>query len=175
MKKYTYSFFVLFIFTTTAMAQVAVGGVQSVEGTSTILDFNNTPTNTNGIILSAVSSAPTSFTSSNNGTFLFDRADSKVKMFENNTWVDLTDTGSSTSITVNTSSESSEPQGVIIGSNTSNATGVLVLESSNKALILPRIADPHLNVQKPYPGMICYDTVSKTLAAFDGINWSYWK
>jgi len=62
-----------------------------------------------------------------------------------------------------------------VGSDTTTAPGVLVMESSNKALILPKVATPHLNVKNPYPGMICYDTVSKTMAVFDGLKWSYWK
>ena len=37
------------------------------------------------------------------------------------------------------------------------------------------IGYPHLNVKSPYPGMMCFDTVSNTLAVFDGENWNYWK
>ena len=111
----------------------------------------------------------------NNGTFLFDRSDNKVKMFENNTWINLTDTGSSSSIVVNTSAESGNSQGVIIGAENSSAEGILVLESADKAMILPRIEDPHLNVKSPYPGMMCYDTKSKSLAVFNGYLWNYWK
>ncbi|WP_148043492.1 hypothetical protein [Chryseobacterium sp. G0240] len=62
-----------------------------------------------------------------------------------------------------------------MGASTSSAPGVLVLESANKALILPKVAAPHLNVKNPYPGMICYDTASKSMAVFDGLKWSYWK
>ncbi len=66
-------------------------------------------------------------------------------------------------------------EGVVIGGPASTADGVLVLESANKAMILPRINTPHLNVKNPYPGMMCYDTASKTLAVFDGSVWNYWK
>lgn len=161
-----------------ANAQVSIGGKQSVEGTSTILDFNSTTTNTNGIILPAVldiSSALATSTANNNGTFLFDVSTQKVKMYENNAWVDLSGAGNSAVISANVSAEGSGNQGVIIGSGTSSAKGVLVLESSDKAMILPRIATPHLAVKSPYPGMICYDTTSKTMALFDGIVWNYWK
>ncbi|PTT73185.1 hypothetical protein DD829_20165 [Chryseobacterium sp. HMWF035] len=163
---------------TAANAQVSIGGKQSVEGTSTLLDFNNTATNTNGIILPAVtnvSNALATNTTYNNGTFLFDISTGKIKMYENSTWVDLSPAGNSASIIANTSTESTANQGVIIGSATSNAKGVLVLESSNKAMILPRIATPHLTVKSPYPGMLCYDTTSKTIALFDGNVWNYWK
>jgi hypothetical protein len=57
----------------------------------------------------------------------------------------------------------------------SNAKGVLVLESADKAMILPKITNPHTTVKNPYPGMMCYDLTSKSLAVFDGANWNYWK
>lgn len=157
--------------------QVAIGK-ESVNGASTILDFNNTAGNTNGIILSAVNDisgalSPTS--TDNNGTFLFDKSDKKVKMYENGTWIELSNLGNSSQIITNTSAESGKNQGVIIGASSSNAKGVLVLESQNKALLLPQVNTPHTSVKSPYPGMMCYDTVSKSLAVFDGSNWNYWK
>lgn len=162
--------------TSFAAAQVSIGGKQSVEGTTTVLDFNTTPTSTNGIILPAVdnvTNALAATTTNNNGTFLFDKSDKKVKMYEKNSWVALSDMGDSSKIMANTSAESGN--GVIIGASSTTAKGVLVLESANKAMILPKIANPHTTVKSPYPGMICYDTVSKSLAVFDGQLWSYWK
>lgn len=159
-------------------AQVSVGGKQSVEGTATVLDFNSIPANAKGIILPAVdnlTNALTSVPADNNGTFLFDRSTSRVKMYENNIWRDLSNTGTSTQIVVNTTAESTNSQGVIIGSETSTAKGVLVLESEGKAMILPKISNPHTSVKSPYPGMMCYDTVSKTLSVFNGTEWNYWK
>lgn len=161
-----------------ASAQVSIGGKTNVEGTSTILDFNSTLNNTNGIILPAVTNLTLALASSptyNNGTFLFDKNTGMIKMFENNTWVNLSGAGNVASIMVNTTVESGENQGVIIGSDSSNAKGVLVLESADKAMILPRIATPHTTVKSPYPGMMCYDTTSKTIALFDGSVWNYWK
>ena len=177
MKKYIF-IITLSILSTVVNAQVSIGGKLSVEGTSTILDFNNTATNTNGIILPAVtntSNALATTTSYNNGTFLFDKSAGTIKMYENNTWIDLSEAGNSLAINANTSTEATTNQGVIIGSAVSNAKGVLVLESSDKAVILPRIATPHLTVKTPYPGMMCYDTTSKTIALFDGSVWNYWK
>lgn len=158
---------------TFANAQVALGGKTIVDGNNTLLDFNNTAGNTNGIILSAVDSAPT-LTAANNGTFLFDKSDKRVKMYEKNAWVKLSDVGSTANIVDNTSAENAAGA-AIIGATTSTATGVLVLEAPDKAMILPKIATPHQSVKSPYPGMMCYDTTSKTLAVFDGTAWSYWK
>lgn len=171
MKKYILTSLVLFA-AIAANGQVAIGK-ENINGSSTILDFYDGADNFRGIILPAVESAPTDLTAANNGTFLFDTSDNKVKMFENEIWVELSDEGDSTAIPVNTSDETGD--GVIIGSETTDADGVLVLESADKAMILPKIANPHTTVKSPYPGMMCYDTVSKSLAVFDGSVWNYWK
>lgn len=147
-------------------AQVAIGKT-TVDGGG-LLDFASGTTN--GIILPTVETLPTSPA---NGTFVMYKTDAKLKMFENNRWVDLSDAGNVASVSANPANDLGE--GVIIGAETSSAQGVLILESTDKALILPKITTPHLNVKSPYPGMICYDTTSKTIAVFDGINWSYWK
>lgn len=153
-----------------SIAQVAIGK-QVVDGSSTVLDFNNVAGNTKGLILPATSGLPTGTLV--NGTFIFDVTDNKVKVYENDTWKSLSDAGNSSAIVANTSAELGK--GVIMGAATSTADGVLILESSDKAMILPQIATPHLNVKNPYPGMMCYDTASKTLAIFDGSVWNYWK
>ena len=170
MKKILYTV-ILCGFTSISLAQVGIGK-NTVDGVSTILDFENSTTN--GIILPAVDFAPTDLNVINNGgTFLYDLTDSRVKMYENGTWINLSDAGIKTSIISNTSNEIGN--GVIIGAETTSAKGVLVLESDSKAMILPKINQPEVNVKSPYPGMICYDTASKTLAIFDGKVWNYWK
>ena len=68
-----------------------------------------------------------------------------MKVYENDAWKSLSDTGSSSAIAANNSAETGK--GVIMGEATSSADGVLVLESQNKAMILPQIATPHLNVK----------------------------
>lgn len=186
MKKILYTS--LLLFAVSANAQISIGGKETVEGNSTLLDFNSPflsgstiqteNDNTKGIILPAVDNlngALSATTGVNNGTFLFDKSDNKVKMFEKNTWVFLSDAGNASMISANTSNDTDGLQGVIIGSETSSAKGVLVLESADKAMILPRIMNPHLTVKSPYPGMMCYDTVSRSLAVFDGSVWNYWK
>lgn len=180
--------FILIITATSLHAQVAIGK-QSVNGNSTILDFEgntltNSPsdqntTNDKGIILPAVGSSsnytivnPTT-NNPNNGTFIFDKTLSKVRMFENGQWKDLSEEGDSSKVLNNVSPE--KGKGVIIGSTTTTAKGVLVLESTNKAMILPHIKNPDQTVKSPYPGMMCYDTATNSLAVYDGINWNYWK
>ncbi|APD07714.1 hypothetical protein UJ101_02213 [Flavobacteriaceae bacterium UJ101] len=147
--------------------QVAVEKT-SVDGDG-ILDF---PSNTKkGIILPGVTSLP----SGAEGTILFDRTDNKVKYYDGTAWENLTeDTGSARSQDNTVGEAVSSGPGVIIGANTSSVEGVLVLESSNKALILPKIAAPHLNVVNPEAGMICYDTTNQIIAIFNGNTWEFW-
>jgi hypothetical protein len=169
-------------------AQVSIGK-QGLSGGSSILEFSGmTQTfapedmetgNVRGIILPAVAASP-AFTPVNlstdhpqNGTFLFDRQTSKVRMFENGSWTDMTDAGTSSATVPVNGTETGN--GVIIGAASSNSKGALVLESATKAMILPYIKNPHLTVKSPYPGMMCFDTVSKSVAVFDGNKWSYWK
>lgn len=171
-------------------AQVSIGGNQSVNGSSTILDFaGNTgaetsadaeTSNDKGIILPAVAKSPTYAVVSpatnhpNNGTFIFDIDTKMVRMFENGAWVNLSDAaGNATKILSNASDE--KGTGAIIGATSTAAKGILVLEAADKAMILPHIKNPHTAVKSPYPGMMCYDTVSNSLAVFDGARWNYWK
>ena len=169
-------------------AQVAIGK-SNIASISSILEFggetatdssgDTETSNFRGITLPTVTISPT-FTavtpSSNNpqnGTFLFDKQMMKVRMFENGKWIDMTDTGTVTGIIPSSGTETGK--GVIIGSSISNAEGTLILESPNKALVLPHIKDPATKVKSPYQGMMCYDTLSNSIAIFDGLNWSYWK
>jgi len=163
---------VLLILSNFLHAQLSIGK-QDFTNPNILLDFENPPNNAMGIILPAVTNSNLVIPS--NGTFIFDTTLNKVRMYENNGWKDLTGIGSSTGLIPNNSNESAQNQGVILGAESSNANGVLILESSDKAMVLPKIANPHLSVKSPYPGMMCYDTVSKSLAVFDGANWSYWK
>ncbi|PWN60907.1 hypothetical protein [Chryseobacterium viscerum] len=155
-----FSFFVI-------KAQVGMGKA-SVDGDA-ILDF---PLSNTGIILPIVEALPTGSAASN-GTFLLDKTDITVKMRENDVWVPLSDAGTLTGTMPNASAEAGG--GVIIGAASSPAQGVLVLESTNKALVLPKVNNPVANTKSPVAGTLCYDTVSKTIAVFDGLKWSFWK
>ncbi|MBV6880619.1 hypothetical protein NG800_009595 [Epilithonimonas ginsengisoli] len=66
---------------------------------------------------------------------------------------------------------------VQIGGNpdTDNTPGILVLADTNKAMVLLKVASPHLNIVNPAPGMIVFDTVKNQLAVFNGTVWTFWK
>ena len=139
---------------------------------SAVLDF--AAGTTKGIILPAVETLPATPA---NGTFLFDKVAKIVKMYQNGAWVNLSDVGdiAGTVPVAPYSGTVDNGKQTVIGSRSTTADGVLVLEAADKALVLPKISNPHLNVKSPYPGMMCYDTDRKALAVFDGLVWNYWK
>lgn len=188
MKKILYFF--ISVIASCVNAQVYIGTNNLVANESTLLFFEgNTAsdqsndyltTNDKGIILPAVVTTPIynvvnpTTNNPNNGTFIFDRTSKMIKMFENGYWKNISNSvGSDLKLYDNSSAELGG--GVIIGDQTTNAKGVLVLESMSKSLILPQIQNPHITVKSPYAGMICYDTLSNTLASFDGVSWNYWR
>lgn len=176
MKKFIILCFILS--TNLTFAQISIGKNQ-VDGGG-ILDFDE---DNKGIILPIADIETTN--TYTNGTILVDKNDYKIKVFQDNDWLELSDTGSfdvqkddnnndiSTAVKINSSDDIG--QGVIIGAENSDADGVLVLESTNKALILPKVFRPHENILSPVAGTICYDTESDSLAVFDGKVWNYWK
>lgn len=153
----------------TAYSQIAIGKT-ILESASSSLEFGN---ENRGMILPWVTNA-SSLQNTVNGTLVFDLSDKKVKSFQNNTWVDLSvntsgiaDSSLQNDLNDNSSAKTS------IGTPTTTA-GILVLEDNNKAMILPKVASPHLNIISPDAGMMVYDTVKKQLAVFNGSVWTFW-
>lgn len=152
-----------------AYSQIAIGKT-ILESASSSLEFGN---ENRGMILPWVTNA-SSLQNTVNGTLVFDLSDKKVKSFQNNIWVDLSinttgiaDSSLQDDLNDNSSAKTS------IGTPTATA-GILVLEDNNKAMILPKVASPHLNIISPDAGMIVYDTVKKQLAVFKGSVWTFW-
>lgn len=168
----------LFLLGTIAFAQVAIGK-STITNSSVSLEFGN---GNKGIILPWVDSV-SAVTGAVNGTMVYDLTDHKVKIKYTNGWKDLSVDNTGTTVdpvsgidgTVIQNSAIENPKArVSIGTVSSNA-GILVLEDTNKAMILPIVASPHLNIVNPAPGMMVYDIVSKQLAVFNGKVWSFWK
>ncbi|MFC7346078.1 hypothetical protein ACFQO9_05010 [Chryseobacterium zhengzhouense] len=93
-------------------------------------------------------------------------------------WADLSvDTTGTADILLQTTKTESGTAKAAIGATgaTDTTAGVLVLSDTNKAMILPQVASPHLNIVNPAPGMMAYDTVKKQLAVYNGSVWSFWK
>ena len=131
------------------------------------------------------------------GTIIFDLSDYKVKYMKAGIWSDLTPTltfpltvknAADVDVVILALVNPNDPSiqdtraeettaKVAIGANgaADNTNGILVLTDTNKAMILPKVASPHLKIQNPAAGMIAYDTVKRQLAVFNGTVWSFWK
>lgn len=121
-----------------------------------------------------------------NGTIVYDASDKKVKVKYASGWKDLSVDNTGTTIDPITSVDGltlqnlisdNENSKVMIGGNpdTDSTPGILVLADTDKAMILPKVSSPHLNIINPAPGMMAYDTTKKQLAVFNGTVWSFWK
>ena len=153
--------------------QVAIGK-SSISSKSVSLEFGS---ENRGLILPWVTSS-TAVTDAVDGTLIFDSADKKVKYRKNGTWFDLS---AGTTGVVDTSLQNdlkeSASAGTAIGKTaaTNKTPGILVLTDNDKAMILPKVASPHLNIINPAAGMIVYDTDHRQVAVFNGNVWSFWK
>ena len=155
-----------------SFAQVAIGKT-AVESTDASLDF---ATGNKGIILPWVTSEA-AVTGAVPGTMVYDLTDHKVKVKLNNGWRDLSikagaaDASLQTDVTENTDAK------VVYGTGgATNATpGILVLSDTDKAMILPKMESPHLNIKNPAAGMMAYDTLKHQLVVFNGTDWTFWK
>ncbi len=162
MKKIIICFFI----SSFATAQIAIG--KENNNPAALLDFP--AGTTKGIILPAIVNT-SNMASAVPGTLVFDRASLKVR-YNNGFWRDLTD-GSGVNPPYVASPDQANAK-VVLGSDTSAADGVLVLESNTKALVLPHITNPVTNVKSPVAGMICYDPGKKMMMVYDGQKWYFW-
>ena len=176
MKNIIISMFTLF--TTCAFAQVAIGKA-SVSSPSVSLEFG---TGNKGILLPWVTGVST-VTGAVNGTLVYNTTDKKVYVKYASGWKDLSVDATGTTVdpitnvdglTLQNSLDDLDTAKVSIGTPTSTP-GILVLEDTNKAMVLPQVASPHLTIINPAPGMMVYDTVKNQLAVFNGKVWSFWK
>ncbi|WP_426047296.1 hypothetical protein [Chryseobacterium sp. NFX27] len=116
-----------------------------------------------------------------NGTLLFDTSDNKVKYLKDvNTWFDMSvDTTGTSDLNIQATDRVEHLGAKVCISQTLGGTdttqGILVLADDNKAMVLPKVASPHLNIISPSAGMIVYDTIKKQLAVYNGTVWSFWK
>lgn len=173
MKKQLLPMAILLAATGTVKSQIAIGK-PAVTNTWVSLEFADTENR--GMILPYVETK-TGIT--DNGTIIYDTTDHKVKYLKDSgTWTDLSvDNTGTADISIQTSKTESTTAKSVIGSAaaTDNTPGILVLSDANKAMILPKVASPHLNIIDPAPGMMAYDTVKRQLAVYNGKVWTFWK
>lgn len=159
-----------------ASAQVAIGK-PSVSSTSVSLEFYDSADNKRGILLPWVTNTA-DVTGAVNGTMVYNTSDKKVYVKYASGWKDLSvDATGAVDTSLQNSLSDLDTAKVLIGGNpdTDSTPGILVLADTDKAMVLPKVASPHLNIVNPSPGMMVYDTTAKQLAVFNGTVWSFWK
>ena len=164
------------LFATSLSAQVAIGKA-TVSSPAVSLEFYDNADNTRGIILPWVTNTA-AVTGAVNGTIVYNTADRKVYVKYASGWRDLSvDTTGTVTTTLQDALSDLDTAKVLIGGDpaTDTTPGILVLADTNKAMVLPKVASPHLNIVNPSPGMMVYDTTKKQLAVFNGTVWSFWK
>lgn len=181
-------FFILALISTTAWLNAQVGIERTEEPLvrgSGLLDFygnGSTLLANKGILLPRVNN--TSDIQTVGGAMALNLNSGNVEFYNPgmNAWVPLTKTAANNLVgnehagTPNTYSETAENAGVAISDGTGDTTvpdGVLALESSQRALILPQVADA-TQLASPKAGLICYDMASQSIAVFNGTEWSFW-
>lgn len=154
-------------------SQVSIGKNQ-LTNSSVSLEFGS---ENRGLLLPWVTSS-SEVVNAVDGTMIYDVADKKVKLMKSGSWFDLSvDTTGEVDTTSQDNLIENKDAKIAIGVNADSDTtaGILVLTDTDKAMILPKVESPHLNIVSPSPGMIVYDTKSKQLAIFNGTVWSFWK
>lgn len=111
------------------------------------------------------------------GTLIMDLATKQVKVHTKSGWFNLSN-NAATSVAIPTGIQDNKTElpkaKVSIGKPAVPAIdGVLVLEDSNKAMILP-LESSYKNVKSPAAGMIVFDTTENLFCAFNGTEWSFW-
>jgi hypothetical protein len=152
--------------------QVIMGSKQQFVSTSSILEFPDN--DTRGIVLPKVNS--TQVTNLSEGTFIYDVSDKKIKYSTSpNSWVDLSiKEGVSNTTSQDNLTEVAGARTLIGNDPSISVSGVLVLDSVDKALVLPRVESPHLSIINPPIGTIVYDTKSNMICVFNGKEWAFW-
>ncbi|WP_426277881.1 hypothetical protein ACN9MN_01000 [Chryseobacterium sp. S-02] len=164
---------------TAAKSQVAIGK-QAVSNTSVSLEFADTENK--GLILPYITDKSGITVE---GSTIYDTTDHKVKYLKGTgVWANLSE-DDGTAATIGTADlsiqgadkveQSTAKTAIGVNGATDTTNGILVLTDTNKSMILPKVASPHLNIVNPAPGMMVYDTVKKQLAVYNGKVWSFWK
>lgn len=153
--------------------QVSIGEKEKFLSTSSILEFPDN--DTRGIVLPKIH--PKDRVSSYQGTLYYDILDKKVIYAgrERPAWGDLSIQVGSFNDTSQDSLQEVPGARTYIGNNPNKSIdGVLVLDSTDKALVLPRVESPHLNIINPPAGTIVYDIKANLLCVYNGKEWTFW-
>lgn len=161
------------LISTYAFAQVTIGKT-NISTNAVSLEFGN---DNRGIVLPWVTNTY-DVIDVVDGTIVNNITDKKVYVKYASGWKDLSvDAIGVVDTSLQNSLSDLDSAKVLIGGNPDTYTtpGILVLADTDKAMVLPKVANPHLNIINPSAGMLVYDTVRQQLAVFNGNKWSFWK
>ena len=175
---------------TTLFSQVRIGKstATSLSNTSVLLEFGDTKDK--GIVLPYIETVAADGTAlATGGTLIFDASangEYKIKVKNQNAgWRDLSiQSGYTAAVAASVKAPQANPLAdkstakTIIGSGTSAADGILVLESTDKAMVLP-IVDDYKAIKNPSPGMLAFlkglTADEHRLIVFNGQKWTFWR
>ncbi|MBB6371310.1 hypothetical protein [Chryseobacterium shigense] len=143
-------------------AQVAIGKT-SVNG-SGILDFGTSVSTIRTIVMNPINLPTCNATVK--GAIASNAATGQLATCNGTAWTNNGSTSSSVTV-----SGTDAGNGVILGNPATTASGALILESTDKALILPKYAYPDLQVKIPTRGALVYDTTRKAVVYYNGTAW----
>lgn len=174
-----------------SFSQVRIGATNSagdVTNTSVLLEFGTD--NNKGIILPYVETVPTGINTAKGGTIIFDvsaNTEYKIKVKnENAGWKDLSvQSGYSSAVEAVVKPTQALPltdqaaSKSVIGNETTTTDGVLVLDSPDKAMVLPIVSN-YTAIPNPSPGMMAFlqhptDSTKHRLIVFNGQKWTFWR
>lgn len=152
-----------------SFSQVTIGKNASTSNSSVILEFGDDLDK--GIILPYTEGE---ISGAVPGTFIFDANVNRMKLRTNIGWIDLSGQNGSSDLTLQNPLTENAVAQTIIGADSAAADGILVLEATDKAMVLP-IVNAYTDIVNPSPGMMVYVKTNKRLAVFNGSTWSFWK
>lgn len=168
---------VLTAFKNNISAQIIFGDAigSAANKTSVLMEFS--AEGNRGLILPYVTDKTTITTP---GSIIFDASTAsaaKAKYYNGTAWVDLSvqPANATSYLTIQPPARENTNSKVVIGSDTSSADGILVLESTSKAMVLP-VVSSYQNIINPAPGTMALiaNGPLKSLAVYNGEQWSFW-
>lgn len=176
MKKYIIAATLLLGFLETQAQVIIEKDVNQVlSSPSVLMEFGSQP---KGVLLPWVTNTA-GVTNPVAGTVVYDVSDKKVKYLKGGTgggWIDMSiDANGVVDTSLQDTPNDAPTAKTVIGDRNTAAPGILVLDSPDKALVLPKVSRPAINIVNPSPGMMAYDTNAKQLAVFNGTVWTFWK
>ncbi|MDR2221512.1 MAG: hypothetical protein LBE34_02120 [Flavobacteriaceae bacterium] len=156
-----------------AQQQIIIGNKTSFSSPSSIMEFPDNDTRGMVLPLVDINNLTPNYVE---GTLLLDSNSKKIKYYANKQWIELSPTdGDISKVVVSTQPELANMR-TLIGSNPNTSTiGALVLDSTDKAMVLPRVENPQLTMMSPEAGTLVFDTKSKMLCVYNGKEWAFWE